>query len=147
MLFLGFKAARTRFAIPVRDVEEVAPLVSLSPLPGAPDYLAGLMNHRGTRLPVADLTMLLAGTASRPFASTRILIARAGEGLLAGFLAERAMKTVEIDAKALTPPGAPAAPYVTAVGTYGDHLVEVVDLSKVIPPELAASLKAALEAA
>jgi len=147
MLLVMFKAAGARHAIPARDVEEIAPLVRLAPLPGAPDYLAGLMNHRGASLPVADLTFLLTGRPSRCFASTRIVIASAAPGLKAGFMVERAMRTLEADPTSLAPPGAPAAPYVMAAAPFGDDLVQVLDLSKIIPEDLAASLRAALEAA
>lgn len=146
MLFVTFKAAGNRYALPARDVDEVAPLVRLTPLPGAPDYVPGLMNYRGASLPVADLTFLLSGRASRPHASTRILVARVAQGLLAGFMVERALKAVDIDPAELAPPGAPAAPWVLGVASFPAGLVEVLALPKIIPDELAASLMAASEA-
>jgi len=147
MLLVMFKAAGARYALPARDVEEIIPLVRLAPLPGAPDYMAGLMNHRGANLPVADLTFLLAGRPSRPWTSTRIVAAWAAPGLKAGFMVEKAMRTLDVDPAALAPPGAPAAPYVRAVIPRDDELVQVLDLSLIIPRDLADSLRAALEAA
>jgi chemotaxis signal transduction protein len=147
MLHVSFKAAGARFAIPAREVEEITPLVELAPLPGAPPYVAGLMNHRGASLPVADMTWLLAGRASRPFASTRILVGLAAPGMPVGLMAERVLRTMDIDPAFLAPPGAPAAPYVAGVATDSGHVVQVLTLGAVLPPELLASLKAALEAA
>jgi chemotaxis signal transduction protein len=147
MLFMTFKAAGTRFALPARDVDEITPLVELSPLPGSPAYVAGLMNHRGRGLPVADLTMLLAGRGSRPWASTRILVAEAGRGLTLGLMAERALKTMDLDPDGFAAPGAPAAPYVKSLALAGDELVQVLDVSRLLPAELIDSLKAASEAA
>lgn len=147
MLHVTFKAAGARFALPARDVEEITPLVTLAPLPGAPPYVAGLMNHRGASLPVADMTVLLAGRPSRPFASTRILVGVAAPGLAVGLMAERVLKTLDLDLAALVPPGAPAAPYVAGVVTDQGQVVQVLTLGAVLPPELLASLKAALEAA
>lgn len=139
MLCLAFRAAGARFAIPARDIQVVAPLVELAHLPGAPPYIRGLMNHRGEHLPVADLTMLLCGRASRPFASTRILRVRMAGGRDMGLMAERVLKTIEIDPALLAPPGAPAAPYVLGV-VPGGELVQLVDATRLLPPELLDSL-------
>lgn len=147
MLFVTFKASGARFAIPARDVAEIAPLVETSPLPGAPGYVVGLMNHRGASLPVADLTMLLSGRGSRLWASTRILVARAAPELTVGLMAERVLKTADLDPEDIAPPGAPAAPYIRGVATEDGQLVQVLDLERILPAELIASLKAALEAA
>ena len=147
MLFVTFKAGGTRFALPAHALREITPLVEVAPLPGAPPYIPGLMNHRGSSLPVVDLTMLLAGSKSRPWMSTRIMIAEPERGLSAGFMAERVLKTKDIALGAITAPGAPAAPYVLGVTALEEGLVQVLELARVLPPELLASLKAAQEAA
>jgi chemotaxis-related protein WspB len=147
MLFVTFKASGTRFALPARSVDEITPLVMLDLLPGAPVYLAGLMNHRGKSLPVADMSLLLAGKASRPWTSTRIMVVQAAPGLTVGLMAERVLKAVELDPNDIAVPGAPAAPYIRGVATAGDELVQVIEIEKILPPDLVESLKAALEAA
>jgi len=147
VLFVTFKASGTRFALPARSVDEITPLVSMNLLPGAPGYLAGLMNHRGKSLPVADMTLLLTGKASRPWASTRIMIVQAGPGLMLGLMAERVLKAMELDPGTFTLPGAPSAPYVRGVATAGGELIQVIEIEKILPPDLVVSLKAALEVA
>ncbi|GFK93104.1 hypothetical protein NNJEOMEG_00933 [Fundidesulfovibrio magnetotacticus] len=145
MLCVTLRAAGARFAIPARDILEVAPLVELAPLPGAPPYVAGLMNLRGRSIPVADLTVLLAGRPSRRFASTRILCAATPEGLAVGLMAERVLKTLAIDPDAVAPPGAPAAPWVTGVAG-GEELVQILDVARVLPPELLRALSRTADA-
>ncbi|WP_243313760.1 chemotaxis protein CheW [Fundidesulfovibrio agrisoli] len=154
MLFIAFKAAGTRFALPARMVEEVTPLVSLAPLAGAPGYVAGVMNHRGRPLPVADMNVLLAGKPSRPFASTRIVVAEprpgakaGGRPALLGLMAERVFKTVELDEAAVSAPGAPAAPYIRGVAEHEGELVQILELGAILPAELLERLLAGLEAA
>ena len=136
MLAVSFKAAGARYAVPAGDIEEVLPLVSLLPLPGAPEYLAGLANHRGRPLPVADLSQLLAGRPSRPLASTRILAVRLPSGRLAGLMAERTLKTLTLETDRITPPPAPAAPYVSGVAVLDGTLVELLDVSRLLPEDL-----------
>jgi chemotaxis signal transduction protein len=146
MLFITFKAGGGRFALPGREVERITPLVSLAPLPGAPPYVAGLMNLAGESLPVADLTALITGKPSRPWNSTRIVVAAPGQGRKAGFLAERLLKAVHLDPAAIAPPGAPAAPYLRGVATLEGELIEIIDLARTVPPELLLSLARAGEA-
>ncbi len=147
MLAITFKAAGNRYALPVLRVEEVTPLVSLAPLPGAPDYIRGVMNHRGTPLPVADLNVLLAGKPSRELASTRIMVARAAGDALLGLMAERVLKTVDVDPGDILPPAAPAAPYVQGAAIMQREPVHLIDVERVLPAELLRTLSQAALAA
>jgi len=152
MLYVTFKASGSRFALPARMVEEVTPLVSLTRLPGAPDYVAGVMNHRGRPLPVADMSVLLAGRPSRPWASTRIVVVEPGpcagaRPALLGLLAERVFKTLELDEGDIAAPGAPAAPYIRGVAEHEGEVVQILELKAILPAELLEKLLAAAEAA
>jgi purine-binding chemotaxis protein CheW len=50
-----FELARERYAIETRWVREVVALRDLTPLPGAPTFVAGLVNVRGRVVSVVDL--------------------------------------------------------------------------------------------
>ena len=52
---LEFRLARERYALETRHVQEVHPLRDLTPLPGTPPFLLGIVNVRGRILPVLDL--------------------------------------------------------------------------------------------
>lgn len=49
----------THYAIALKYVECVLPLMELQPVPGGADYLVGLMNYHGNSLVVVDLSMWL----------------------------------------------------------------------------------------
>lgn len=127
MLYLAFKAGGGRFALPAKDVAEVTPLVRLSPVPGGPPSLAGLMNHRGAALPVVDVTRLITGRASRPFASTRILVTTLPGGRSIGLMAERVLRAIAIDPSQTRPPDAACAPYVSGVLTWDSEILQLLD--------------------
>ncbi len=55
MPYLIFSLASSTYAIPVNQVREIITTVTLTPVPGAPDYLAGVTNLRGHILPIIDL--------------------------------------------------------------------------------------------
>jgi purine-binding chemotaxis protein CheW len=53
-------AGRTR-CVPVEDVREIVPIAPLTRLPGAPRYVRGLINLRGTLVTVIDASLCLYG--------------------------------------------------------------------------------------
>ncbi len=52
---LEFRLASERYAVETRYVSEVHPLRDLTPLPGTPPFVRGIVNLRGRILPVYDL--------------------------------------------------------------------------------------------
>ena len=53
--YLIFRLNDSNFAIPVEHVGEIITTIETSPIPGAPDYLEGVVNLRGRILPIVDL--------------------------------------------------------------------------------------------
>ena len=142
MLFLLFKAGQERYAIPARRVHEVVPLVLLRFCPGAPGYVAGLLNYRGSAVPVVDLSRLLAQKPSAPRLSTRIILADyasrgAGKNRLIGLMAEEVTQTVEKDESEFAQPGVAAegAPFLGALCCEGPDMIQLVRIEDLLPEE------------
>ena len=98
MLFILFHLGSDRYALPARDVVEVLPLIQVKTLPGAPAGVAGLIDYRGTAVPVIDLTVMMFGRPAARRVSTRLLmlkypLPRGGERLL-GVITERATEMI-----------------------------------------------------
>ena len=55
--FLTFRVARQEHAIPVLEVREILPYTGATPVPLAPPSIRGLINLRGTAVPVLDLAV------------------------------------------------------------------------------------------
>jgi len=60
-VFFLFQAAGVSWALPVDAVSEVVPAASLSPIPGAPRWIRGLLQVGPTGYPVLDLAARLTG--------------------------------------------------------------------------------------
>lgn len=73
-LFLLFRLGDDRYAVAADAVVRVLPLQALKQLPGAPDWVAGVLVHRGAPVPVIDLSHLALGRPSRQLTSTRIVL-------------------------------------------------------------------------
>jgi len=76
--FVAVRAAQRSWLVPLSEVVEVLPMMSLSPLRGARGACRGLLNLRGQLLPVFDL----AGEDAPLGADRYILVARAARSLV-----------------------------------------------------------------
>jgi purine-binding chemotaxis protein CheW len=52
---LEFRLAQEQYAMETRHVDQVVPLRDITPLPGTPAFLLGIVNVRGRILPVIDI--------------------------------------------------------------------------------------------
>jgi len=78
---LVFRVGAERFGLPLVMVVEVFELSSpLMPVPGAPDWISGVINHHGQVLPVLDMGAFL-DVGSTDAAEQIILVELSGESL------------------------------------------------------------------
>ena len=139
MLFLLFELARDRYVLDVSQVAEVLPLVDIRQMPQAPTAVAGILNYRGTPVPVIDVSQLTLGRPAERRLSTRIVLVHYpgadGQTRLLGLIAERATQTVrreETDfvASGITNEG---APYLGPVAADARGLLQWLDVRTLLP--------------
>ncbi|MCP5048370.1 MAG: purine-binding chemotaxis protein CheW, partial [bacterium] len=71
---ISFKVSGEEFGVKIDKVKEILKLTGITPIPRAPAYLLGMMNMRGTIIPVLDLKNRLNQGIYTPSGSTRILV-------------------------------------------------------------------------
>jgi chemotaxis signal transduction protein len=69
----------TQYAIELKYVRGILPLMELQPVPGSAHYLAGLMNYHGQSIPVVDLSLWL-GSNNDEIYSLHTPIVMCGDG-------------------------------------------------------------------
>jgi chemotaxis-related protein WspB len=149
MQLLTFEIGGQPYAIESRRVVEVLPLVPARPLPGLPDYLLGLFTFRGSLVPLVDLCRRLgAGPASERL-STRIVVVELASaappgsaGRRLGLVAEQmiAVRRAEEATTSLPALELEAAPYLDRVLRLGGETVQLLEVDRILPAELAAGL-------
>ncbi len=97
MMALLFKVNDDRFGLDVINIVEVIPRVPLQNIPKAPVYVAGLLNYRGSVVPVVDLSQLIDDHSARACLSSRIILVNTGNRGRVGLLAESVTETVKIN--------------------------------------------------
>ncbi len=146
MLLLVFQSGHERYGLDASYIVEVAPFANLKQVPHAPSGMAGLLNYRGTIVPVVDLSVILDGAASRARLSTRIVLVDVGGDAAAlrilGFLAERVTETVSCREEDLKPAGVTSsqAPYLGKIMLDRQEMIQRIDPAAVLPEELKKTL-------
>lgn len=134
-MYLVFHLGAERYALPTKHVVEILPRVEVRRIPQSARGVAGVFNYRGTLVPLIDLSELVLGEETRPWLSSRIVLVRdAQEGHLLGILVERATETVHRDPVSFVNSGveAPSAPYLGAVATDENGVLQLIDLDRLL---------------
>jgi len=80
--FITFRSAEQEFGADIMAIREIRGWTPATPLPHSPAYVRGVINLRGTVLPVIDLKAKLGGEATEITGKHVIIVARCGERTL-----------------------------------------------------------------
>ncbi|KWN09622.1 chemotaxis protein CheW [Burkholderia territorii] len=138
-LFLMFELDGERYALDAADIDEVLPLAATKVVPGAPEWIAGLLMRGGQPVPVIDVSMLALGRRAHALRSTRLVMARCRVGQLErdrviGLIVERATQTLRIDRAAFRASGVSTARtrWLGRVANTSDGIVQQVSVADLI---------------
>ena len=146
MLLLTFQADNQHFAINAGNVLEVIPIVKIRKLPGTPDFVRGVLNYRGTPVPVIDITLMLSGRPSAEHLSSRIILVKyPGNGEsknVLGVLAEHVTGTATRDAGEFAVSGidTPEMPCLGKISVGGKTMLQIVKIDDLLTEGLKAML-------
>ncbi len=146
-LYLLFRIGADRYALDAGDIAEVLGLRVLKQVPGAPHWVAGMMERRGVAVPVLDMSALAGAGASAGVTSTRLALVRyrpdpESAGRLLGMILEQATETVHYDPAAFQPHALDNAEarYLGPVQTDAHGMVQAVSVNDLLPASVRALL-------
>jgi purine-binding chemotaxis protein CheW len=138
-LYVLFKVADAEYVLPASDVLHMESFVGATRVPGAPDYVAGLMQIRRRVVPVVDLRRRFGLPSREPTLDSRVVVVQSGERAV-GLLADSAREVKSLDADDFRPPpeliAEQSSGYVTRVAQAGPRLLMLIDFRKVIGEEV-----------
>jgi purine-binding chemotaxis protein CheW len=105
--YLTFKLGAEVFALEVSKVREVLDFTTITKIPRTPEFLRGVINLRGSVVPVVDLRLGFGLDSVDPTVNTCIIVvevAMASETIIVGALADAVEEVVDIDAADIQPP-------------------------------------------
>lgn len=136
--WVTFHLGEETFGINVMQVQEVLRMTEIAPVPGAPDYVLGIINLRGNVVTVMDTRKRFGLAQQESDDSTRIVIIEAGEqvvGILVDSVAEVVyLKQSEIE-NAPKVGNNESSRYIQGVANRDEGLLILVDLDKLLTDE------------
>jgi purine-binding chemotaxis protein CheW len=95
------------FAREVKKVREVLDFTTITKIPRTPEFLRGVINLRGSVVPVVDLRLGFGLDSVEPTVNTCIIVVEvvmAQETIIVGALADAVEEVIDIDASDIQPP-------------------------------------------
>jgi chemotaxis-related protein WspB len=138
MKVMVFHIGPERYALPLAALLRVLPVARLKALPGAPDYVPGLLDLHGEPVPVIDLSRLAGCPAAAVRYDTRILLVDidvGGQRRRLGLKAERVTGVTAI-AGALHDTGVAAAPWLGRVAQDTHGMLQLLDPARLLAPDV-----------
>lgn len=126
------------FSIEISHVLEIRGWTSTTTLPHAPAFVVGMMNLRGTVLPVVDLSLRLGFGKTEPGKRHVIIIAQIDDKIV-GFLVDAVSDIITVDeAEMQATPDVSSSrtqAFIRGVHSLDDKLVRAIDVREVLPQE------------
>jgi purine-binding chemotaxis protein CheW len=136
--YLTFTLDDEVFALDIGKVREVLDFRSITRVPKTPEFMRGVINLRGSVVPVVDLRLKFGLTRTEQMAHTCIIIVEVavdGETAVLGALADSVEEVLDLGADHIEP--APKigtklnTEFIKGMGKQNDHFIIILDIDKV----------------
>ncbi|NNF23954.1 MAG: chemotaxis protein CheW [Rhodobacteraceae bacterium] len=133
---LSFRVGDAEYSVDIMPVREIRGWTRTTSLPHAPDYVRGVINLRGSVLPVIDLSLRLGLQVEEPTERNVIIVVDL-DGRTLGLRVDAVSDILSIpSAQMQVPPELAAdrgATFVRALTILDERMIRVLDLSAVLP--------------
>jgi purine-binding chemotaxis protein CheW len=136
--YLTFTLADEVFAVDVARVREILEITNITKVPQTPDFMRGVINLRGSVVPVIDMRLKFGMAETERTVNTCIIVVEVemeGETIVLGSLADSVQEVIEMD-----PDQIEAAPhigthlntdFIRGMGKHDNRFVMILDIDKV----------------
>jgi len=129
-----FKLGREEYGVSILQVQEIKRITEITRVPHTPDYIKGVINLRGSVLPVIDLKKRLNLPQQESTEDARIIIVKVKE-ISVGMIVDAVSEVMTINEENIDTPnavaGSVAANYLSGVGKLEDRLLILLNLETI----------------
>ena len=136
--FLTFKLEDELFALNIDKVREVLDFTSITKVPQTPDYMRGVINLRGSVVPVVDLRLKFGKTMAEQTVNTCVIIVEVemdGEKVVMGAMADAVQEVLNLEPGQIEPPPRIGSKlnleFIRGMGKHADQFIIILDIDKV----------------
>lgn len=140
--YLTFQLGEEVFAIDVVNVREILEFNSVTKVPGSPEYMRGVINLRGSVVPVFDMRLKFGMAATDKTINTCIVVVEVSfesEDIIIGALVDSVQEVFELEANQIEP--APRigthlrGEFIRGMGKRDDRFIIILDIDRVFSTE------------
>jgi purine-binding chemotaxis protein CheW len=138
--FVTYRIGVQQFAIEIHRLTEVLSYGPITPLPGAPSFVEGMIDLRGELVPVIDLRKRMGVKEIQNQMQTRILITRIQQQKI-GFIVDLADQVYTIPVENIKAPPE-GSEFILAVAKQNQDLLVILDLERLLTEQEQVRLRA-----
>jgi purine-binding chemotaxis protein CheW len=136
--YLTFKLDEERFALDVAKVREILDFTTITRVPQTPVYMKGVINLRGSVVPVIDMRLKFGMSLTEKTVDTCIVVVEVvfeNETIILGALADSVQEVVEMEPDQIEP--APKigtrlnTDFIRGMGKRGNDFIMILDIDKI----------------
>ena len=136
--YLTYKLGDETFALDITKVREVLDFTTVTKVPRTPEFMRGVINLRGSVVPVVDLRLKFGMTKTENSVNTCIIITEVtvdGDTTILGCLADSVQEVLDLDEEHIAP--APRigtklrTEFIRGMGKRDDRFIIILDIDKV----------------
>jgi purine-binding chemotaxis protein CheW len=128
-----FHLAKEEYGVEIGSVQEIIRATDITPVPGSPQHVRGVINLRGKIIPVVDLRKRFNLQEIEEHDAQRIVVVELGEKRL-GMLVDRVSQVIKLSSSIIeeVPEEATtvAESYIKGVGKLDSRLIIILDLNR-----------------
>ena len=136
--YLTCKLGQEIYALDISKVREVLDFTAATKVPRTPDFMRGVINLRGSVVPVVDLKLKLGMPMTEKAINTCIIISEItadGETAIIGALADSVQEVLDLESGHISPPPkfglGVNTEFMKGIGRRNDQFIIIIDLDKV----------------
>jgi purine-binding chemotaxis protein CheW len=148
-LYLTFKLGDEVFSIDVAQVREVLELSTITKVPQAPEFMRGVINVRGSVIPVVDLRRKFGMTRTEETVFTRVIVMDLeldGETTVLGAMADSVHEVIELDPERIEEPPKIGSrwrtEFIKGIGKRDEEFIIILDIDRVFSTDELALVEA-----
>ncbi|MBI5643259.1 MAG: chemotaxis protein CheW [Deltaproteobacteria bacterium] len=140
--YLTFKLDSEVFALDISKVREVLDFTSVTKVPRTPDFMRGVINLRGSVVPVVDMRLKFGMSKTEQTVNTCIIIVEInleGEKLVLGALADSVQEVIELEPGQIEPPPRIGTrlntEFIKGMGKRDDQFIIILEVDEIFSTE------------
>lgn len=148
--YLTFHLAEETYGCPISPINDIIELKPITEVPQTSDYVQGVINLRGTVIPVIDLRLKF-NMESTEYDRETVIIVVDLDGVETGLIVDEVIEVQDIPDGAIQPSPTMSheiqAEFIAGLGQLDDQVIVLLDLDRILNPDELDELETAAEGA